>query len=165
LSRSTSLESFTLCDIQFRFSLRSVVARHRFLTTNSLSLPTKPKHSYHYHTQIFDAIVEGGNMALAGESYIVSTPGPFKCWKADLSRQAASSALSVITSDGKDDAKEAGQACCLMSDYVKAETGVVFEDGYTEGGLGDGGLGGAASYTGGVLFSAVVTTISFLALA
>lgn len=53
--------------------------------------------TYHYHTQIFDATVESGQTATEGEAYVASTPGPFQCFKGDLSSVTGSSAHSYAT--------------------------------------------------------------------
>ena len=49
--------------------------------------------TYHYHAQIFAATVGRGNPATEGEAYLVSTPGPFQCFKADIEGAEGSSAL------------------------------------------------------------------------
>ena len=46
---------------------------------NGLSLGT-----YHYHTQVFDRTCPSSNMCIDGETYKVSTTGPYKCFKANL---------------------------------------------------------------------------------
>ena len=81
---------------------------------------------YHYHTQIFDATVEAGSIADTNEAYVVSTPGPYQCWKADLTQSAGSSALQAATADadGQYSTQNAmsyrcsgmtGELCCMPS--------------------------------------------------
>jgi len=73
---------------------------------------------YHYHAQIFDATVESGQTATTGQAYIVSTPGPFQCFKADLTSVEGSSALLVATASATYKSKtEMGYHCCGMTDY------------------------------------------------
>jgi hypothetical protein len=85
--------------------------------------------AYHYHTQAFDATVESGQMADAGETYVQSTPGPFKCWKADLAASitagVGSSAINVAHASPAVDKSQMSYRCCGMTDYY-ALNGVSF---------------------------------------
>ncbi len=92
---------------------------------NGISLAT-----YHYHTQIFDGTVLSGETATEGESYVVSTTGPYQCWKADLSASTGSSALLSTTADADgnyDDKNTMSTRCCSMTDYYMI-TGLDFPD-------------------------------------
>ena len=74
--------------------------------------------NYHYHTQIFDAEVESGQTAESGEAYVASTPGPFQCFKADLSSSSGSSALLKATASSSYAAKNSmNYRCCGMTQY------------------------------------------------
>lgn len=90
---------------------------------NGLDLQT-----YHYHTQIFDATVPASAIATEGEAYVATVPGPFQCWKADLTASTGSSALLEATASssyvGKNDMEK---RCCGMTDYYLV-TGNTFPD-------------------------------------
>jgi hypothetical protein len=88
--------------------------------------------SYHYHTQAFDATVESGQKADAGETYVQSTPGPYKCWKADLAASIAagvgSSAINIAQASPAVGTNNMSYRCCGMTDYY-ALNGLSFGSG------------------------------------
>ncbi|GMH63049.1 hypothetical protein TrST_g9924 [Triparma strigata] len=85
--------------------------------------------TYHYHAQIFDGTVpSSGAIATAGEAYVVTVPGPYQCYKADLTASSGSSALLQATASSTYKAKnEMSHRCCDMSDYYML-TGNTFPD-------------------------------------
>jgi len=83
---------------------------------------------YHYHTQVFDALVDNFGMAKENENYSATTTGAFQCFKADLTASPGSSALLGATASSKyADQREMGNRCCGMSDYYLL-TGVEMPD-------------------------------------
>jgi hypothetical protein len=68
-------------------------------------------------------------MCTSGEKYTVSSTGPLKCFKADLTKSSGSSALISATSSSSYDGKDVmAKRCCGMTDYY-AVTGQTFDAG------------------------------------
>jgi len=85
-----------------------------------LDLPLGGDDGYHYHAQIFDHACSGTN-CVTTNSYTVSTPGPYQCWKADIAKETGSSALMTATASasylGQNDMHK---RCCEMTDFYVA---------------------------------------------
>jgi hypothetical protein len=73
--------------------------------------------NYHYHTQVFETTCKSGEMCQSGEKYKLSTTGPFKCWKTDLSAQEGSSATMATGNTAKKSKADMEYRCCGMTDY------------------------------------------------
>jgi len=50
---------------------------------------------------VFDGVVPANSFALEGEAYLVTTTGPFQCFRADLASVNGSSALLSATVDAR----------------------------------------------------------------
>ena len=70
----------------------SIYGRH--LSTNNLGHSTSlddcgghihGTYAYHYHTQVLNAVSDGGSVVGTGVGYYASTTGPYKCYKGDIS--------------------------------------------------------------------------------
>ena len=73
--------------------------------------------TYHYHAQIFDATVQAGEIATAGETYTATTPGPFQCWKADIAAATDGSSARLAASASAPAKNTMNYHCCGMTDY------------------------------------------------
>ena len=73
--------------------------------------------NYHYHVQIFQKTVESGEIADTGEVYLVSTTGPYQCFKADITAGDTSSARAGAMGMSRDELEATTYRCCGMTDY------------------------------------------------
>ena len=104
---------------------------------------------YHYHTQgeilrphlfapraaktilntrvVFDATVDGSGVADEGDTYSVTTTGPFNCYRANLTASKGSMALYEAAKSLSDGKSTMENRCCDMTDYYIL-TGLSFPD-------------------------------------
>lgn len=83
---------------------------------------------YHYHTQVFDRTCQSGSMCAEGETFKVSTTGPYKCFKANLAATVTEGSSALLAATASADYKtkdEMSYRCCGMTDYFM-QTGVSF---------------------------------------